>query len=1076
MELTQSEIDQLFGHLESEFGSHGRRAADSLLTAQNMLKWAKERGTAVPRVGNAVAYCLREAMTEILNSQDNSGQSWRSLSREVVEAKQQYERVHRSGSDEQRALTGLLQTIDDLAKFHERESDRERRLIAVLFDRTGSTPVVGSTSVKRYQRTLQSLNSVVHGSAPHAVDQAERTWSQCLALLRKLFSSNERYSELGRLAKTEQPTVEHVAEVSELVISAAHLRYFIARIERPVWLDMLTDSGLLDPPENGEGWPAFVATERLARRYPASVAHWLNKMYKRLSVNTKCVSMIGDAALAIGDIGLPLVARIVRRHSSEPDVVRLAWDAARSANPSLDTYDSLVDIVFNQKSSSLAWTFGEIADRFVGGIDSSNSMPRLRLLASQVGSTPGNDHVRSWHEFKPYGSIADRYDDRHDERFDVLIDALMRGTRTALQWVEIDSLLALMDTLPGVIGMRMRLWLLGNASEVDVGVVIDEIANAIGKRRPNGDDLALIDRVVQTADPTQYEDHWREALGLAPDLTDVGRALAADKPREEWMRAFYWVPLLRAITASSWDDVLAVLAARYGTWSRAALESRNEATEGEIVGDDSPFSVDELASLSPEEACRRISGWRPQPGEWRVTARGLSDTLERVVIGDPAPWMKHPFRIAMALRHPTYIHRYLVAVRATLSNGRTPIDELIRLIALLRTHPWKANELGPDKFDYDTRWEDVDRATIDLIASLAKENIGFAGLSTEVWTILESAVKARPETTEGAVLARRDPLDTAINLPWTQALIAALEFMAFEYRSIDGIRPGALRLLDEILRLDSDDGLYHRAILASNIRLLRQIASEWVESNRDLLFGLEVRGRLGQMTLDQALKWSRPDRWLLESFPCGVMDAIRRQVKYALDHYLIALLRGWKGYTLKDTAEFLGSQPELLRAAGERLGYLLDSDGVKQCHIERALRFWKIMNDTGERVDALTGFGGFARIAMLDDTQWSELTLKTLRRTGGRIDEANVVAERVAGLTPDDIGLEIMDNLVRRSNSRESDGKRDRVFFHKRWAQGEVEKAAQELLGRSSELRDSDHYQRLLTALRERGYEVDSPV
>ena len=370
-------------------------------------------------------------MTEILNSQDNSGRSWRTLSREVVEAKQQYDRVHRSGSEEQRALTGLIQTIDDLDKFHERESDRERRLIAVLFDRTGSTPVAGNTSVKRYQRTLNSLNKVVHGSTPYGVDQAERTWSECLALLRKLFSSDERYSELGRLAKTEQPTVEHVAEVSELVISAAHLRYFLARIERPVWLDMLTDSGLLDPPNNGEGWPVFVATERLARQYPAAVAHWLNKMYKRLSGNTKYISMIGDAALAIGDVGLPLVARIVRRHSSEPDVVRLSWDAARSANPSSDAFDSFVDLVFDQKSSSFSWTFGEITERLVSSIDSSNAMPRLQLIASKIRSTSAEEHVRSWHEHKPYGSIADRYDNRHDERFDVLIHALMSGTRAS---------------------------------------------------------------------------------------------------------------------------------------------------------------------------------------------------------------------------------------------------------------------------------------------------------------------------------------------------------------------------------------------------------------------------------------------------------------------------------------------------------------------------------------------------------------------------------------------------------------------------------------------------------------------
>ena len=831
---------------------------------------------------------------------------------------------------------------------------------------------------------------------------------------------------------------------------------------------MLTDSGLFDPPDNGAGWPVFVATERLARQFPVAVAGWLNQMYSRLSGNTKCVSMIGDAALAIGDIGLPLVARIVRQHSSEPDVLRLSWDAAQSANPTLDAFELFVDVVFNQKSSEHVWTFGEIAERLVSGIDSNNARRRVQLLAFKIRSTPDDDLVRSWHEYKPDGSIADRYDSAHDDRFDVLIHALMRGTRSALQWVEFDSLLEIMDTLPGMIGMRMRLWLLGSTSEVGVGVLIEEISSAIAKRRPNGDDLALIDRVIQTADPRRYEGCWRDALGPAPDVEDVGRALAANEPNEEWIRAFYWIPLLTGIAGDAWDEVLAVLSARYGSRSRKLLEAKSEPTRWGIVGDDSPFGIDELTTLSPEDACRRITGWRPQQGEWRVTALGLSETLERVVIDNPAEWTRHPLRIAMALRHPTYIHRYLVAVRATLADSRVPVDELIRLIRLLRAHPWKANELGPDKFDYDTNWKNVDCATIDLIESLAKKDIGFAGLSNQVWTILESAVRTHSDVPDEDARIQRDPLDTAINLPWTRALIATLEFMAHEFRSTDRIRPEAFRLLDETLRLDGDDGLYHRAIIAPNIGLLRHIAPEWVDSNRDLLLGSEAPDGLGQKTLDQALKWSQPNRWLLEAFPCGVMDAVSRQVKYALAHYLIALLWGWRGYALDDAAKFLGSQPELLSAAGERLGFLLDSDTVKQCHIERAVQFWRVMIDKTCCVDGLAAFGEMARVAALDDSQWLDLTVRTLKRTNGRIDQAYMVAERAAGMGSDEFTLDLMDTLVRRSSSIQSDGKPDRRYYHTEWAQKKVEDAARELLDRSADLRDSDHYQRLRTALLER--------
>lgn len=1071
MRYKQSEIDQLLAHLQSEFGRHGRRASDYLLTARDLLDWAKGREATAPCVGNAIAYCLREAMTGILNSQADSGQSWRSVSREVVKAKQRYERVYGTGLDGQPPLTELLKKIDDMAAVHERESDRERRLIGVLVDRTGTTPVAGNTSVNRFQRTTQSLNKVVHGLASYDVDHAECTWWECLALLRMLFLPDVRYRELDRLAEGEQPSADDVGKVSELVITPAHLRYFLAQIERPVWLDMMTDSGLLDPPDDGEGWPVFVATERLARQYPAAVAHWLNKMYLRLSGNIRCVSMIGDAALAIGDAGLPLVSRIVRRHSSEPDVVRLSWDAARNANPSSDTFDSFVDIVFNQKSSSLAWTFGEIAERFLSSMDASNALARLRLLVSKIASTHGNDLVRSWYEYKP-GSIAVRYDEQHDERLDVLIQALMRGTRTALEWIGVRSLLDLIDTLPGMLAVRTRLWFLGNTPEVGVETMIDEISEAIAHRRPNGDDLAVIDSVVQLADPTQYKSRWRDAIGSAPAVEDVGRALAADEPPEEWIRAFYWLPLLPGIRVEAWKDVLAVLTAYLGTWSREQLETTNEPAEGEIVSLDSPFSDEELASLAPEEACRRISEWNPRQGDQMVSARGLSRTLERVVINNSSQWVRHPIRIAMALRHPTYIHRYLAAVRATIADGMAPIDELIRLIALLRTHPWKADKLGRGGFDYDTDWDYVDRATIDLIESLAKEDIGFAGLSNKVWKILESAVGVRSKVSEVAVPAARDPLDIAINLPHTRALGAALEFVAYEFRSTDRIRTDAFRLFAETLRLDGDDGLYHRAIMAPYVGLL-QVAPNWIENHQDMLFGSAAPTGLGQKTVDQALKWGPTNKWLMETFRCSAMDAATRKTKNALDHYLIAMLWDWDGYSLENAAKFLLKKPELLSAAGHRLGFLLGTENANQKHIERAIRLWKIMIETNECVEGLTGFGGFAHVVGLDDGQWSVLTRDTLRRTGGCIDEPNVVAERVAGLVPNDTTLEIMDNIVRRASPRiRSDGKRDRAYYRARWSQGIVEKAASELLDRSSDLSGSDYYRRLQTALQERGTEV----
>ena len=353
MRYTQSEIDQLLDHLQSEFGRHGRRAADLLVTAGKLLDWVKRHETAAPRTGDAVVYCLREVMAEILKSQNVSGPSWRSVSREVVDAKIRYESVRGSGADEQRALTDLLRKTNDLSEFHKQKAIHEQRLIAVMFDRAGSPPLVGSDSVRKYHKIINRLNKGVHGSVEFDFDQAGCKWSECMSLLRMLFlPPDARNRELDSLAKIEEPDRDDVAKVRELVVTPRHLRHFLARIESPIWLDELADIGFLDLPKSGEAWPLFVSAERLARQHPAAVVMWLKKMYARMSKDANGASQLGDVALALGEVGLPLVRRIARERSHEPDVVRLAWDAARSADPTTEIFESFVDFVFNQPSSA----------------------------------------------------------------------------------------------------------------------------------------------------------------------------------------------------------------------------------------------------------------------------------------------------------------------------------------------------------------------------------------------------------------------------------------------------------------------------------------------------------------------------------------------------------------------------------------------------------------------------------------------------------------------------------------------------------------------------------------------------
>jgi hypothetical protein len=120
-----------------EFGAHGERAVEYLRTAERMLELSADASS--PRHAECVAYCLREALKSIPESYGGlGGGEWRTRSRKVWEAKQRFAQVRRiSGADEAEVLRELLDKIDDLARTFEQESIHQKRLIAVMVERTG---------------------------------------------------------------------------------------------------------------------------------------------------------------------------------------------------------------------------------------------------------------------------------------------------------------------------------------------------------------------------------------------------------------------------------------------------------------------------------------------------------------------------------------------------------------------------------------------------------------------------------------------------------------------------------------------------------------------------------------------------------------------------------------------------------------------------------------------------------------------------------------------------------------------------------------------------------------------------
>ena len=407
------------------------------------------------------------------------------------------------------------------------------------------------------------------------------------------------------------------------------------------------------------------------------------------------------------------------------------------------------------------------------------------------------------------------------------------------------------------------------------------------------------------------------------------------------------------------------------------------------------------------------------------------------------------------MRHPTYISHYLDALASAASEHELPVGDLLDVIKLVRTHPWPVEPLADDRRDYDTDWRETEQAAVGLIKALADTDSGFDGRAEEAWTVLASEASDRSEPSNiVSISTGPDPLNSAINRPCTRALEAVISFVAHEYRSSGAVRPEATSLFEDGLRLIGTDGAEHRAVLASRIGFLLYVLPEWTETNRDLLFGPQAPDGLGQLSIEQAIEWSHPNRWLLENFPEAVRNAVRDDAERAMEHMIIAMLWGCPGYSVQETAAFLRTSPDLVSKSGHALGCVIDDTDADQRFVDVAVDFWNTVLDT-ETGAAIEGFGFLSRVTAMDTEVWEELTLRTIRSADGRIDGSHGIAKRLAASHPTATGLALLNEMVR--------GRLEE------WDRLSVAEEAAAILSRANDLQETDDYKRLRTTLLERG-------
>ena len=1052
--MYQQPEPELLEHLVIEFGDHGQRAVDFLLTAHNLLEAAQLDS---PRLGETIAYCLREAMQAIPASFDtgDSGQ-WNKLSREVVKAYRICKIVANFSGDRDIIWDELDRPIDNLELFHNQPGLHEKRLIAVMSRRTGVVPLsAGTIPVRTYKNLLDKLNRSLHGKC--SVADSKQLWYECLNILRQFFLPPElKQSKLESLAQIESPSTADMDDVLALVATPNQLRYFLKGISSPTWLQLLEPSGVLNPSDSlDEPWPAHVAVVQLAANYSTEVFAWLDGMYDKHGSNSVCAMYLARAALSTGEPGFSVVYRAVTDHPNTPNVLELGIRVINKVDPSNRLVEELADVLLNESSwafPGLIWWLKDcIAKQFPDGINESNAKDRIILLCQKILSIPEENHSIRWLKFDLTGSIADQNDQSHLDRLTELLSWLVATLKKAWDFIPPIDVFSLNEfqRLPEGLIERLRAWILGNAPIVEPDLLVEEIERAITSRNPKGDDITVIDRVLQDCEPSSYISRWREALGPAPQVKQVGISLSSNDVPPEWLRAYQWVSLFPTDIAGLWAAPCDVLAAEYGRDIRGSLESRIY-SRFYLVG--SPLSTDDLKVNEPEQTAMQIADWRPEPTDWRVGSYQLAQTLESVIKEDIDRWVLNPIRLVTRLRHPVYIYSYIRGVAAGIRDNELPVEALLDMIALVRTHPWPMIEIDNDSPRVD--WRETEYAAVDLIKSLTQADVRFGGRADEVWDFLKAEVLDRSEAS--IFPYDSDPLHMAINRPCTRALEVIILFTASEFRSSGTIRPELTDLLEYSLRLTGHEGAEHRAIIAPRIGFIKHILPDWTEEHEALLFGAEAPEDLGQITIDLALKWGQPDKWLLENYSEMVHISVEREVNRALDGLLLAMFWSFKGYSVQDNIRFLQglSDHSSLPRVGGIISQLLGKNEVDPRHLEIAADFWNALLEK-ELTIILKGFGWMADVEAMDFELWTDLTLRTLTVIDGQMTSAYRVAKRIMAAPPTKTGLEIINELVR--------GEIDE------WERLLIIDKINEFLASAEVLKETDEYKRLHTTLIERG-------
>jgi hypothetical protein len=860
---------------------------------------------------------------------------------------------------------------------------------------------------------LDSVNVALHDQIE--LRAAVELHHRALEVIEALFGPmTERLAGMDELIAIDEPGPDDVARLLARAGDDRHLAYFFERIEGPAWMHALSDEALLRPPEEG-AWPAGPYVARIAVSDPDLVRDWLTAL-SGVELSSNQTSALLHIARDVRSGVAPIVLELARPPLGSPDIAfqveryihDLPEEELRERGVRWLVRESLPHLLRDGGRGFdvyLAAELLEVALRAMRVVTSADARSWLLVLAHRLRELAESESDLRLRVLQPFPEL---HLHTRASPLELMVAAVRSGANAAAEvGLPLDERLEALDKAPRPLAARLIAQhlhdQLATAGQDASEFLLGQIAS---NAQPSPEELALL-RAMCDHPPSGFEEALASALGAPPAIADVAALPSEAALPDDLRRAHRWLVAMPSSIQDPWEEVDALMTERVGGAPTDGVLMR--IGRAGFVGHQSPFAVDELVALDPLEAAERIAAWRPDPQDGLLgpSPRGLADTLGELIDRNPAWTAADPIPVVRALRHPIDIAAYFQALagRAETLVERGP--DLVAAVALTQSEPWPADDLGDPDDEPEASWLNASHQGVRLVGKLAEKDLLDDQAREEAWPVITEAARAREDCSSLVGEPTDRPLERAINRP----SMVALEVAFAVGGRPGGISPQLFELLEESLRLESADGLQARAIIGARLGWLRGAAPEWFAANEPLIFGQEAPDDLGDATFNLYLEWGTVSQALLEEQRDRFVSALSGpSAEHARVHVLHGLLWEVSGYSPAEVCDALmdaGANQQ--SEAAHWLGWALADADVD---LGPAVALWREVLSRELAPEAHYGWGWFAINDRLDDGTWLDLTLQTVERTGGDLDESARVAERASRSPDDDRALQLVAALL----------------------------------------------------------------